>query len=524
MFCPKCGNQVPDGVRFCPQCGSSLSEEKAETVSETLSSEPAKFFGSNEPDIGNSGEYKFTPPAPVQKRKKPILPIIIGAVSVTVIAVVAVAVYLVLNVLSPKATVISAFTKSGMELGELFEDSENLYAFANNYGKISASKDYGVTIEGSNKQTVLGNKINSTVMIEGNITKNSASFSYEATSASSNKKQSIALNAYVDEKAVYFELPDNLDGSYSIPFDNIGNKLLDSPLCSSFKKQFSSEDEEFLRKFDVNPFADVSWSAFKKYDKDTVKSFEDSLIVEKSNKTIPNGDKNMKVYRITWDNGALAKVIESYKDFVLKTVYGFDSEDLNSYFKYRYGSDYVKKGTGTDYMEFWEDLDLDVYVGIENGLVKAIHFEGESDGDDGNITCIFAGKGNTWERLKFYADGELIGEIKFKQKDDGFEIVFDFDGKATFVCDDSERKLTFKTDSDIFTVEYGAKDNGCQLNFKVTESDTDYGFEITNALEYSIALKPKAKVNKITDAKSITDMTDKELEDLSEELSKSLGN
>ncbi len=518
MFCSKCGNQFSDSVHFCPQCGSSLNEPNAETDSETLPEEPAKFLGSNEPDDGNSGEYKFAPPTPVQKKKKPILPIIIGTVSVTFIAVIAVAVYLVLNALSPKATVISAFTKSGMELGELFENSENLYAFASNYGKISASKNYGVTVESSGKQTVLGNKINSTVMIEGNITKNSASFSYEATSASSNKKQSVALNAYIDEKALYFELPDNLDGSYSIPFDNIGDKLLDSPLCSSFKTQLSSEDEEFLRKFDINPFVDVSWDAFKKYDKDTVKAFEDSLIVEKSGKTIPNGDKNMKVYRITWDNGALAKVIESYKDFVLKTVYGFDSEDLNSYFKYRYGSDYVKKETVTEYMEFWEGLD--VYVGIDNGLVKAIHFEGESDGDDGNITCIFAGKGNIWERLKFYCDGKSIGEIKFKQKKDGFEIVFDFADKATFVCDDSERKLMFKIDSDIFTAEYGTKDNGCQLNFKVT----DYRFGTANTVEYSIALKPKAKVNKITDAKSITDMTDKELEDLSEELSKSLVN
>ena len=29
MFCPKCGNQIPDGSKFCPKCGSQLGQAPA---------------------------------------------------------------------------------------------------------------------------------------------------------------------------------------------------------------------------------------------------------------------------------------------------------------------------------------------------------------------------------------------------------------------------------------------------------------------------------------------------------------
>ena len=44
MFCPKCGTQVPDGVKFCPTCGNLMQaapQEPAPQVQEPVYQEPA---------------------------------------------------------------------------------------------------------------------------------------------------------------------------------------------------------------------------------------------------------------------------------------------------------------------------------------------------------------------------------------------------------------------------------------------------------------------------------------------------
>lgn len=29
MFCPKCGEKIPDGVAFCPKCGNKFANQSA---------------------------------------------------------------------------------------------------------------------------------------------------------------------------------------------------------------------------------------------------------------------------------------------------------------------------------------------------------------------------------------------------------------------------------------------------------------------------------------------------------------
>lgn len=38
MFCPKCGNQIPDGSKFCPKCGSQLGQAPAPAAAQPAAS------------------------------------------------------------------------------------------------------------------------------------------------------------------------------------------------------------------------------------------------------------------------------------------------------------------------------------------------------------------------------------------------------------------------------------------------------------------------------------------------------
>ena len=46
MFCPNCGNNLPEGSNFCGSCGANLSVENAQPVSQTtVNSAPSKIDG-----------------------------------------------------------------------------------------------------------------------------------------------------------------------------------------------------------------------------------------------------------------------------------------------------------------------------------------------------------------------------------------------------------------------------------------------------------------------------------------------
>ena len=72
MFCPKCGNQSPDGTRFCPACGQNLEKVAQATASPK---EPQTPGAEQQPSRNAS--------------KTPIVAIVIAVVVVVVIAVVA---------------------------------------------------------------------------------------------------------------------------------------------------------------------------------------------------------------------------------------------------------------------------------------------------------------------------------------------------------------------------------------------------------------------------------------------------
>jgi disulfide bond formation protein DsbB len=46
MFCPNCGNQVPDGYKFCNSCGSSMVAPTAQVAMQSRVQEPKRRTGS----------------------------------------------------------------------------------------------------------------------------------------------------------------------------------------------------------------------------------------------------------------------------------------------------------------------------------------------------------------------------------------------------------------------------------------------------------------------------------------------
>ena len=80
MFCPECGNQVPDGTKFCPSCGNAFGDASA----------PAPAGGAAQPAAPQGVAY--TPVAPAAPAKGANKGLIIG-LAVVAVAIVAAIVF-----------------------------------------------------------------------------------------------------------------------------------------------------------------------------------------------------------------------------------------------------------------------------------------------------------------------------------------------------------------------------------------------------------------------------------------------
>lgn len=117
MFCPKCGNQNPDGAAFCGSCGSALTQQEipakpvepptppAETPppvndptayaappeeAPVRAYEPAEYAST----AGRETPPRSDAPKPEKPKKSPLVPILIACVAVLAAAVVVLAVFL----------------------------------------------------------------------------------------------------------------------------------------------------------------------------------------------------------------------------------------------------------------------------------------------------------------------------------------------------------------------------------------------------------------------------------------------
>lgn len=112
MFCPKCGNQNPDGAAFCGSCGSALTQQEipakpVEPPTPPPVNDPTAYAAPPEEAPSRAyepAEYASTAgreappcsdaPKPEKPKKSPLVPILIACVAALAAAVVVLAVFL----------------------------------------------------------------------------------------------------------------------------------------------------------------------------------------------------------------------------------------------------------------------------------------------------------------------------------------------------------------------------------------------------------------------------------------------
>ena len=79
MFCPKCGEKIPDGVAFCPKCGNKFAVESSPTKAVTAHIEtPAKAPTSHA--VPNPAKPAISAPS-VSLDTNLIVPLVIGVIA-----------------------------------------------------------------------------------------------------------------------------------------------------------------------------------------------------------------------------------------------------------------------------------------------------------------------------------------------------------------------------------------------------------------------------------------------------------
>lgn len=489
MFCPNCGKENPDNVRFCAQCGTPLAQ-------------PA-------PQSEVTAE-QFTPPVsdgaiPVdtmmlQKRKKLIRSAILGSVSLVAVIAIVIAIF---YFTSDKVTVMRAFKNTGKNFSAMFDDNKNFSTFIDNAEDVAGSDECSVNVDFKCSERY-GDTINATV--QANVEGKSASINGEISSSDGYERNEISFKSYVDENEVAVALPNTLDKSYSVPLDKLGEKLLDSEFGDKIKDSLDDEGIEKMKQLDINPYADTSWNAFKKYDSVNAKAFEDSLVIEDINYTIPHANGDLDVYSVKWDNYVLANVIDSYSKFALTAYLGVDTKyEDNIMMRNLLGVD------ADDIKDGLDDLKFNVYVGIDGGCVKAVHIENETEYDTNALTLILAGEDNAWERVKVYSDDDLELDAKYAQKDDGFSIIIEVNNDEIEIrCKDNNGELSVLYDDDeLITLNFGTEDKGCQLKFD---------FDEDGSISLDLSISPKSNVEKIKDTVNILDLTEDDIEDIEKDI------
>lgn len=191
---------------------------------------------------------------------------------------------------------------------------------------------------------------------------------------------------------------------------------------------------------------------------------------------MPGCDDDIKVYRLVYDKEAWQNLIDAYKKYVFEGAYGISFDEANTYI-----ASALDKEEDTERLADI-DFDLDFYIGIDDGYVKAFHVEGTIDGEEGYLTAKLNGKDNIWDDVKIYTGDEP----------------------------DSNIGLNFERN-----------DGGIQLKFSLENSAHKKSYDYSVECKFSISIKPGCEIKPIENAINIFELSKKRLQNLFDELAAS---
>lgn len=525
-ICPICGAECMDDARFCYKCGAQLPEFKAEPEESAVPDEPEKAVegevteneaaenevignqAAENEEIGNevigneaaetneaveaSQSYQQAPNqnasgngssqisesngsasgsngevAPAKpKKKRKTLKIILISLAAILLAGAAAVYFLIFN--NPKYKVLKALENDITDLSAITENCETLNTAIDNMTALAESGDYSFSAKGDYKDGA--DSVNVGLNVGHSKSDKILAVDVSADCSSDSLELSANLGFSGNEKETMFKfgLRNYNSEVYSFKNEGFGKAFEKSELYTQ-TGWFSNGIGDFLcNQENINYFPEneKTIEQFKEEYSEEWDAFSESLVVEKCDESIKHaGDAT--VYKVEVGFDELADLLEAAAEFNGVTADVDSLRDL-------------------------EDIDIELYVGIESKHITAIKLSIEKE----DIIITLSNEGNVWNNVVIYDDRDKIFTLQAKSTDKGFTVkawpTDDKDEAVTLICNDKKKSISVEYDGDeIFKLEYDCKDGGIQLRADLADV---FGVDKLD-VEISItALKDKPKM------------------------------
>lgn len=552
MFCTKCGNALPDDARFCTVCGAAMAapavapaeapataepaaepvaapeateavaeapevtEAPAEAVTpETLTNDAEESAPEENANYAAPSCVPYTEEAPVaptpKKGKKKLILLIVAAV--LGLALIVGGVLFVLAYTSPAAKVARAFSKTSDAFKQVTEDAETFRTAIDNLSNLEDGMTFKLDLNvNTSMEGYFSSDSHYFLQMDRNMNDRelfsriqlSSSFTTPEAMLWANSESEVEITAYANDKYMMASMPGIVDGYYSLPQEQLGEKLLDSALGELIADKIDDEAVEQLKELDIDLFPEEEEiKSIKEICPKEYAALIDSIQIEAVDSEIPYGETSEEVYLITWDMDALINFLMAYED---------------AYYA-QYPVEAIQEAMD-DVYDFLEKLDMEVYLGVVDGYLVAMHLDIDYEGENHTATVRLEGNGNIWEEFSIFADGEEGLTGSFSSTGSGFELSLVAEGEELLLeCDDALDELTLSLDGEeLCTISYDAENSGCSVTYEYVQSETDFSGKIRVKVEFL----PVEEIEAPAEVTDLLTLNEDELYDLADEISDAL--
>ena len=557
MFCTKCGNALPDDARFCTVCGTAMAapavapaeapataEPAAEPVAapevteavaapEVVAEAPEAVEVPTEPlapeALPNDEQASvaeesvnyaapscvpYTEEAPVapapKKGKKKLILLIVAAV--LGLALIVGGVLFVLAYTSPAAKVARAFSKTSDAFKQGTEDAETFRTAIDNLSNLEDGMTFKLDLNvNTSMEGYFSSDSHYFLQMDRNMNDGELFSRIQLSSSTTseampwaNSESEVEITAYANDKYMMASMPGIVDGYYSLPQEQLGEKLLDSALGELIADKIDDEAVEQLKELDIDLFPEEEEiKSIKEICPKEYAALIDSIQIEAVDSEIPYGETSEEVYLITWDMDALINLLMAYED---------------AYYA-QYPVEAIQEAMD-DVYDFLEKLDMEVYLGVADGYLVAMHLDIDYEGENHTATVRLEGNGNIWEEFSIFADGEEGLTGSFSSTGSGFELSLVAEGEELLLeCDDAVDELTLSLEGEeLCIISYDAENSGCSVTYEYVQSETDFSGKICVKVEFL----PVEEIEAPAEVTDLLTLNEDELYDLADEISDAL--